>query len=201
MKNKFLLFALLIFTLNINAQGFLSAISYNTAQTLGTTKDYIGDFSWRGFSIEGRTFTQRNLSFGILFGWNYFSQKTSELINIENGAVYGTQVRTLDVIPIMGTVHYYFGPKRRKAVRVFTGLNIGTYVITKKLDIGIWSFRNSNWHFGLAPELGVLIPIESSSLMFSVKYNYAFAAGDTYSIGDDNQYSFLTFNIGFSFYY
>jgi hypothetical protein len=193
--------AFLFFAVSLSAQNFLNIISYSTALPVGHTSDFIDDFSWRGFSIEGRSFTQRNLSFGIMFGWNYFDQRTDETVQIPDGAVTGTQIHYLDVIPIMANVHYYFGKKRRKSMRAYMGLSAGTYIISQRMDIGIWAFRRSNWHFGVAPEVGVLVPLGSTSLALAVKYNYAFNAGETFFDANDNSHSYISFNIGFAFYY
>ncbi len=201
MKNKLFLIVFMALTINLSAQSFLSVLSYSTALPVGNTGDFVNDFTWRGFSIEGRSFTQRNLSFGIMFGWNYFDQRTDETIQLSDGAVSGTQIRYLDVIPIMASMHYYLGPKRRKAMRPFLGLSAGTYIISQRLDIGIWAFRRSNWHFGLAPEAGVLVPLGNTSLALSVKYNYAFDAGEDFYEFTDNSHSYISFNIGFAFYY
>ncbi len=201
MKHKLTLLAIVFFATALSAQSFLSVLSYSTALPAGNTADFVDDFSWRGFAIEGRSFTKRNLSFGIMFGWNYFDQRTSETVQVTNGAVTGTQIRYLDVIPIMASMHYYFGPKRRKAMRPYAGLSAGTYIISQRLDIGIWTFRRSNWHFGVAPELGVLVPLGNTSLSLAVKYNYAFDAGETFLEFNDNSHSFITFNVGFAFYY
>ncbi len=203
MKNKLFLIILVLFTFNVSniqAQRFLSVISYSTALPLGNTSDFINSFSWRGFTVEGRTFTQDNLSFGILFGWNFLDEKTDETIQIENGAVSGIQIRYMDAIPIMATAHYYFGKRRKKSLRPFMGINAGAFVINQRMDIGIWSLRSNNWHFGFAPEVGVLVPLGTSSIAFSVKYNYAFASGNSF-YSDDNSQSFINFNIGYGIGY
>ena len=201
MRQKLFIIIFAMLTVSVSAQNFLSVLSYSTGLGVGKTGDFIDDFSWRGFSIEGRTFTQRNLSFGIMFGWNYFDQRTDETVQLEDGAVTGTQIRYLDIIPIMATMHYYFGKRRRHSMRAFAGVSAGTYIITQRLDLGIWSFRRSNWHFGLAPEVGVLVPLGSSALALSVKYNYAFHSGETFLNETSNTHSFLTFNVGFAFGY
>jgi len=59
MRMKYLIIALMFLSVNIFAQDFLGVLSYNTALPMGKTGDYISDFSWKGFSFEGRNFTNR----------------------------------------------------------------------------------------------------------------------------------------------
>ncbi len=203
MKIKYLIIALMFLSINIFAQDFLGVLSYNTALPMGKTGDYISNFSWKGFSFEGRSFTNRNWTFGGYFGWNIFDAKITDLVEIDEGdkgiTVKGTQLRYINSFPIMATGHYYMG-KRRDSFRPFFGVGIGTYYIIQRFDIGVFRREVSNWHFGLAPEAGVLLALSrSTSLMLSVKYNYAFSAGKAVYGSTDNSQSYLGFNIGLAF--
>jgi len=61
-------------------------------------------------------------------------------------------------------------------------------------EMGLWMTEQKNWHFGLAPEIGVLIPVGfSSNINVSVKWNYAFKADDSIN------YNWFGFNIGYAF--
>lgn len=193
---------ILIFAGSISAQG-LVGVSYNVSIPTANLKDYISNASWRGFSIEGRWFTARNVSFGVTLGWNIFSKKSDELIQIEdaevNGAVSGTQVRSVNVFPIVGTVHYYTGSSRDQA-RFYFGTSLGMYYIRQRLEIGISSLDNNNMHFGLAPEAGVLFELSRAvTMVVKSKYNYAFSSGTSLSGSNDNAVSYYEFGIGFVF--
>lgn len=203
MKNKYLIIILMFLSINLFAQDFLGILSYNTALPMGKTSDYISDFSWKGFSFEGRTFTNRNWSFGGMFGWNIFDQKITDLIEIDDETkgttISGTQIRYTNSFPLMVNGHYHFG-KRKNSLRPFMGLGLGTYYIVQRFEIGIFQREVSNWHFGLAPEVGVLLSLSrNTSLVFSVKYNYAFSAGKTVYGDTDNTQSYLGFNLGLAF--
>jgi len=204
MKLKFITIILMFISVNLFAQDFLGILSYNTALPMGKTSDFISDYSWKGFAFEGRTFTNRNWSFGGIFGWNVFNEKSTDLVNIdrENTAsdVQGTQVRYINSFPIMANGHYYFG-KRRDAARLYLGLAVGVYYITQRFEIGVFGLESNNWHFGLAPEAGVLIALgRTTALTLSAKYNYAFDAGNTVYGDPDNSQSYLGINIGLAFY-
>jgi len=203
MKNKYLTIILMFLSVNLFAQDYLGIISYNTALPMGKTKDYISDYSWKGFSFEGRTFTNRNWSFGGMFGWNIFDQMSTDLVVIDDEttgtAVKGTQIRYTNSFPMMVNGHFYVG-KRKNTLRPFLGLGLGTYYIVQRFEIGIFQREVSNWHFGLAPEVGVLWALSrSTSLILSAKYNYAFSSGKTVYGDTDNSQSYLGFNIGLAF--
>jgi outer membrane protein W len=202
MKFKILTLALLFISINLSAQGFLGAISYSTALGMGNTGDYIDNFSYKGFQFEGRSFTNRNWTFGGTFGWNVFDQKITDMIHIEEGDkvsdIDGTQVRYINSFPMMVNGHYYF-LKRRSPVRPFLGLNVGVYYITQRFELGVFQIERDNWHFGFAPEAGVLIPIGNMAIMANAKYNYAFSAGQSVTGSTDNTQAYMSFNIGLVF--
>jgi len=202
MKFKIFILAILFLSISVSAQSFLGAISYSTALGMGNTSDYIGNYSYKGFQFEGRTFTNRNFTFGGTFGWNIFDTKSSDLIHLEgddkSSDISGTQARYINSFPLMLNGHYYF-MKRRDPVRPFIGLNIGMYYITQRFQLGIFQKEINNWHFGFAPEVGLLIPVGSISIMANAKYNYALSAGKPLGGGTDNSQTYMSFNIGIVF--
>lgn len=193
---------LLFMSVSISAQQFLGVASYSTALGVGNTGDFVSDFSYKGFQFEGRSFTNRNWTFGGTFGWNIFDTQISELIHLEDGDqaadVQGTQIRYVNSFPIMANGHYYF-MKRKDPVRPFLGLNVGVYYISQRFEMGIYQIEENNWHFGFAPEVGFLIPLGEVSIMLNAKYNYALTAGEPIGKGTDNSHSYVTFNIGLVF--
>jgi outer membrane protein W len=94
------------------------------------------------------------------------------------------------------TSHLHFG-KPRSGLRPYIGLGAGAYYIKQRLEIGVMMLEVDNWHFGLMPEVGVLIPTESVIFIIRAKYNYAFSAGK--SIGKDAiDISYVSLNVGVS---
>ena len=187
---------LLYFSSELSAQEYITYATYDTQLPLGDTKTFSGsDMSFRGFSIGGRRFIEKDLSVGLHFGWNVFYNRTNELISIYNGAVYGVQDRYINSIPIMLSTHYYLG--KRREVRPYVGLMAGTLVFMQRFDIGIYMLEKTSWRFNVMPEAGVLIPVDRDvNFMLSAKYNYAFAGG-TIS-GVSWPHSYLQFSAGFT---
>ena len=65
--------------------------------------------------------------------------------------------------------------------------------------MGIYEVDENNWHFGFAPEVGLLIPVGEIAIMANAKYNYALSAGQPLGSGTDNSHSYMSFNIGLVF--
>ncbi|MHA2101732.1 MAG: hypothetical protein ACW99A_24050 [Candidatus Kariarchaeaceae archaeon] len=192
---------ILLLTASVSAQSF-GSITYNVAVPTDKLNDYIDQVSWRGFGVEGRWFQSNNLSFGISFGWNVFDQRTNKVILVADGgiggAVSGTQIRNVNSFPILATAHYYIG-KKRDAIRYYFGAGVGTYYIKQRLEIGLVAFEADNWHFGLAPEAGILLKLSrEATMIFDIKYNYALSAGENIGGSSDNDIQYWGFNIGFA---
>ena len=91
-------------------------------------------------------------------------------------------------------MNYLFG--NDGDIQPYAGVGAGTYWIEQKTLMGLTGTKNSTWNFGLAPEIGVLFPINlNSNLYLNLKYNYGINGSS-----DVDNYSFLTFNIGFLWY-
>ncbi len=177
------------------AQSLFGA-SYDISVPLGSTSDYIGNPSFRGFGVEARVFLGDNLTYGGSFNWAVFYEEIGpqewDGDIEETGTVYGTQYRYINSFPIMGTVHYYFG--EWGATRPYIGGGLGAQKIDQRTDFGLYTDNKNKWRFGFAPEIGVLIPVNfNSSINLSAKYQYAVKAGDHESV------SYLNFKIGLAF--
>jgi outer membrane protein W len=169
--------------------GFWWGVTYQAAQPAETTTDLIDTFSWRNIGFDGRAFFGPNVSAGLFVGWNVFHDDPEGLVSIGGVDVSGRQNRYINAFPILATAHYYLGLGESDS-RLFIGTGLGTYYIENRLDIGRSSLTADNWHFGLAPEVGVTLPFSRDFHgVVSVKYNRAFEAGDV-------EHSYWTFGIG-----
>lgn len=194
----FLSLLFLIATLSLtNAQISIFTVAYSTSAPLGITKDYIEDYSWRGFALEERYFVERDMSIGFYLGWNVFSKKLvdhEENFGDGEGVLYGTQYRYINSFPILANMHYHF--LRDKVVRPYVGAGAGPYIVNQRTEMGLYSSTQKRWQFGLQPEVGLWIDLAAgTNLMFGAKYNYAFKTkkGDALS--------YLNINAGISFVY
>ncbi len=180
----------LLMSFAVNAQHSFFGMSYDVSIPMGDTKEYISGAQWRGFGLEGRWYTSKTTSLGFSWDWNVFHDTVLETVNVENRAITGNQSRTINSFPFLLTGHYYLGDK---GITPYIGLGVGTYLIKKRLDLGIYGLDDDKWHFGVAPELGIMFPFDLGfNLHVKVRYNYALKAGDA------EAQSYLGINIGFA---
>lgn len=170
-----------------------SAVTYNMGLPVGDTKDFISPYSWRGMGLEFRKFNSPNTSFGFSLGWNVFHEESNETIEIASGSgsATGNQDRSINAFPIMVGFQYYLG--QEGAARPYVGLSGPGYYMIQRLDIGVFSFQDDGWNWGLAPEIGFLVPLQSeATLLLNIRYNYAFEGYDR------GPFSYIGFNVGFA---
>lgn len=152
--------------------------AWNISQPVGDTNDFASGLSFRGVSLEWRTFHTRDTAFGVNAGWNVFNESFNGTLSQDNFAFTGRAWRYVNALPIYGSWHRYFQGDRR-GKRFFVGLNGGTAYIERRTEVGIYQITDDNWHLAVAPEVGMQMPWDSFLGWFSVRYNYAFSAGDT----------------------
>ncbi len=198
MKKIFITIILFIgLAVNSNAQSFW-ALNWDITMGTGETSDFIGNVNFRGLSFDGRVFVNDNISVGGQIGWKTMYEKLTDLPPIEieedgiSGDISGTQMHYLNVFPALITSHYYFDSGN---VKPYIGLGLGGVWIEQKNEIGLRSFYDDSYAFGVQPEIGAFIPIglNSSGINLAAKYLFGTSAGDLDSIG------IFTFSIGFAF--
>jgi hypothetical protein len=170
------------------------AFTYSVSLPAGDTKTFVDEISWRGIGLDYRYVIDRSYSVGLFLGWNIFYQRTEKTTEVENGAITGTSDRYLNAFPIMANIHYYFGD--RKSFRPYIGLNAGGYIMTQRFEISIFAWQEDQWQWGVAPEAGVIIPVEKDfGIILNGKYNYAFTGESVF--GEDINHSYWQINAGF----
>ena len=202
MKLKYVIAIIALVSCTNFAQELLTSLTWNIGIPVSKMNQYTTDVSYRGFTIAGRRFIDKENSVGFMLGWNIFDEKNYDPINVQqengSGTISGTQVRSINSFPLLVGIQHFFGNK--KDMRTFVGINTGVYYILQRLDMGVYRIDNDNWHFGLAPEAGLIIPLDGdASLDLGARYNYAFDSGTALGGAENNFYSFWEINIGFAF--
>ncbi len=196
-KNKILLtgiFALLFAMSSFGQGGGIWNFDWSMGFPMGNTKDFIGAPSFRGFSIEGRGYVTDNIAIGGIGAWNVFYENkgwVTESIG-NNKEVYGFKRKYLNVMPLMVTGDYYFS---QGGVQPYIGAGIGTYYIESRNFMGLYYVQGKDWHFGIAPEVGVVMPFSSSNAGLNINFKYNMAA----KTKNESSYSWLGINIGISY--
>jgi outer membrane protein W len=179
---------------NSLAQNWFGAATYEVSFPTGDAKDYTNSTSFRGFGLDFRKVVQPGTTAGLFLGWNVFHERFSGAFPLRNGAVDGVQDRYINSFPIMLNAHRYFG--KEGAAKPYVGLNAGGFIVVQRFDIGLTSLQKDHWEWGIAPEVGVVIPLNySTKFLINGKYNYAFTGeGIT---GNDFKLAYLGLNAGF----
>jgi hypothetical protein len=172
---------------------YLATVGYTMSFATGETADFISKASFRGITLDGRGFLTDYVSLGGSVNWTTFYENPPEQ-TIRDGSlsITGTPYKYINACPILFNVHFYRGIPD-EGLRIYGGVGIGTYYINQRTDMGLWTSTEDHWHFGFAPEIGLLLPVGvSSSVIVSVKWNYALKSGDSIN------YNWFGLNIGFS---
>lgn len=149
---------------------------------VGSTTDFISQFSVRGFGVEGRGYVTDKLTIGGRAAWQTFYQNDGWITEeFEDATIHGYKRAYINAIPLTVNGHYYFG---YGMVLPYIGVGIGAYYIETRDFMGIYYLQEKAWHFGVAPEIGVVVPFGSSNtgINLAVKYNYAAKTKDTREI-------------------
>jgi len=205
MKIKSIL--IIVFTVLITSSSFaqqkgkyLASIYYNMSFAVGRTTDFIDAPSFAGVSFDGKQFISNNTAVGLLFGWNVFSKENTGLQTFPSGAIYGNTASYLNAIPFLASVTYFPNTSRSAKTKFYMTGYVGAYNILSQVSIGVTEIESNNWHFGLAPEIGVYYQVgRTTNLTLSSRYNYAFSSGDAVNGDSGNEQSWININLGIGY--
>ena len=195
-KRNILLTALFIITISISSfaqGGGIWNFTWDIGFPVGSTSDFISKPSLRGFAIEGRGYVTGRLLVGGRVAWNTFYENNEWVTeNYDNATINGYQRRYMNIVPLMVTGHYELG---NGAVLPYIGFGVGTYYIESRSYMGINYVQDKAWHFGVYPEVGIVIPFGSGNtgVNINAKYNYAAKTKDVAA------QSWISLGVGFSY--
>ena len=173
-----------------SAQDYWFGVSYDTSMPLEDTKEFAGDFSWLGLSLEGRKMVRDNASVGFVFAWHEMDKEFTGVDPVSPGLdVHSVQKRYINSFPMLVNGHYYFGQPGKP--RLHVGLGLGAYLIERRTEVGaLYVIDDDVWHFGIAPEAGIAWRVGwQAAGLISVRFNWA-------SPGADAEEMYLNFRVG-----
>lgn len=194
-KSKIILISMLFFGMAVSGYSqYLASISYTMSFATGETADFISKASFRGLTLDGRGFMGDNFSLGGSVNWTTFYDNPEEQTFTDGSqSITGVPYKYLNACPILATAHYYTGAPDA-GLRFFAGVGIGTYYINQRTELGLWASVDDYWHFGFAPEIGLLYPVGATgNIIVSAKWNYALKSNDSID------FNWFGINIGFTF--
>lgn len=205
MKKTLILFTVILLSSSLFAQigdllrfnsGGMIHVQWNIAKPAGSMSDLMTSTSFSGFNIDYRHCYKNNIIIGGRVGLNSFLESRNVIIiDLVNDISYGNINYRINAVPIMFIVDYMFSSNK---FIPYVGVGIGTYFINSYTKSNnTTTEKNSSFHFGVSPEVGITIPfiISNFGLSLGSRYNYALGAGSS------SGYSWFDFNIGISFMY
>ncbi|MGH7306593.1 MAG: hypothetical protein ACRELZ_25205 [Candidatus Rokuibacteriota bacterium] len=195
-RSTLLLMTLALLPSAAGAETNMAGVTYNYSFPAVDIDKYVGADSWYGFTVDfrRRMTGNPNTLVGISSGWHVFYDTVNQVIELDNVAISGDQYRSFNVIPILANATRLLG--KDGETRPYVALHAGAYWIEQELDIGLYAYTKSNWHFGMAPEVGVTFPVRTDgSVYFNARYHYPLSGGD-YLGGDSLTLPFLTLGVG-----
>jgi len=179
---------------------YLASMYYNMSFPVGNTSDFMDQPSFAGVSFDGKQFISNKTAIGLLFGWNVFNKENDGLQTFTNGAVYGQTASYINALPFLVSATYFPNTSRNAKTKFYMTGYVGAYDILQQIQIGVNTLENNNWHFGLAPEIGVYYQAgRTTNLTLSARYNYAFSSGESLTGGDSNEHSWINVNLGIGY--
>jgi len=152
-------------------------LAWGVSLPTGDTGDYISRVSFRGASAEWRHFFRMNSAWGFNVGWNVFNQDSSGTLVLGDLTVTGRAWRYVNAVPVYAGYFHYLSSERG-GMRPFLGLNGGTAWIGRRSELGLLTIDERNWHVALCPEVGAVLPYDFFLGFVTLRYHYAFSAGD-----------------------
>jgi hypothetical protein len=180
----------------------LWGFNWEVAGPIGDFKNYITNWSLRGFSLEGRYFVSNCLSVGLSFSFNRWEQTYNSItvpvqLSGVNGVITGPLYRYNDMFGLRATLHKYFG---QGMIQPYIGFGIG----------GVWSYAyqqivdlansQDSFNFIISPEVGAIVTLlsGSTSLAANLAFRYTFT---TASPGRTTNAQTIGPIIGLAWYY
>jgi len=165
------------------------AIQYDISFGSGDLSDYIGKTSFRGASLDYRHGLNANLSVGVSTAWDvFYENKDYASYSYENKTLSGIQYRYQNQVPILAAATYVF--QSDKPLKPYVDLGVGTMYTERSTEMGMYYVEQTEWHFALKPEVGVMFSLNpGSALKLAVRYYNGFAAGD---LDSQNYFSIST---------
>ena len=183
-------------------KGGIWTYTYDMSFGTGATGDFISPASFRGMSITGQGFVSEKISIGGQFSWQTFYEKTAKVEEFDildeddervTGAIAGTQYRYINSFPLLVTAKYWNKNPVFEDIAFFGGLGVGTTIVKRRLEVGIFALDETKWHFTVAPEVGVNISLaEGFAWFLSGQYFYSVKTSET------PEHSHFTIHVGFA---
>jgi hypothetical protein len=156
--------------------------SWDLTQPVGSSTDFANVFSAQGVAFQVRYLGLGRTTFGGLAAWEGWSEKNDRTTVEGNVTVGGVQVHTTWINTVFARAQASMfdiraASSRRRPVP-YAALNFGGAHMVRRVDIGIHALTEESWHWAVAPEVGVEVPITRVTVTAGARFNYLFSSGE-----------------------
>lgn len=155
---------------------FLVGLLVESSLALGSTREFVEEFSFQGFGIDVRYLGFGDLQVGGAVAWHTLAHQAEQSLEWQDATFTGTVVTEVSTTPL--TLKAAYAYTRSQHVVPYVALGGGASRVVRRLDIGVQRFARESWHWTLVPELGVSIPVGPIDVLLATKFNYLWASAD-----------------------
>ena len=136
----------------------LFTLGYQIAQPIGSLHGYIDSTSFRGIMFDWRSKVYKDVTAGLRFSWNRFSETYPSLTQTTStgGTLQGPVFRFMDQLALEFIAHYYIGAGS-DIITPYVGFGFGgvwSNSYQQTADIGA---SQNGFYFIVSPEIGTVI--------------------------------------------
>ncbi|WP_417367150.1 outer membrane beta-barrel protein [Flavobacterium beibuense] len=183
MKTR-LLFSVIIslFVLQGFGQRSFTSLNYSIGFPAGDLKDFAGNTSGRGVTLDYAFYVKNNVSVGLGIGLQtFYEEKGYQSFTNGTQTLSGNMFNYVNALPFYINGAYYFGDSA--TIKPYIGVGLGTMYVKKRYDIGVFEVDESGWAFLVKPEIGLQYKATSYlGVNASFRYNYATDVDDVGSM-------------------
>lgn len=155
-----------------------SFLTYRVAQPTASTRNYVTDPGWFGFTVDAMGPEHRSILYGYSIGWTQMLERTRDPVTLSAGAAQGLQQRRLDVLPVLGGVQWDLSKHWRSAsVQPYVGILAGAVYVGQHTSLGLFSIDDTGWRPAIAPQIGVYRRLGEVRAMIDLRYLQPFGGG------------------------
>ena len=197
-----------IFTANAQYNSLWS-FNWQMSHGTGDVKEYVDEFSPRGFEIEGKYFVSPSIAVGGKAGWTGLYQKKSRdtYDYDENTSVNSIQRRYLYSMPMMMTASWFPTEyDQENFILPYLSIGVGTVYTEQETDNGIYYKSKKQWSFAVSPEVGAMVKL-SDSFGLNLKAAYTWGTFNSLDASIDGKlpsissYGMMNYSVGLTFMY
>ena len=136
----------------------LFTLGYQIAQPIGSLHGYIDSTSFRGVMFDWRSKVYKDVTVGLRFSWNRFSEEFSSVTQTTSsgGTLQGPLFRFMDQLPLEAIVHYYIDTGS-ELITPYVGFGIGGVWSNSYQQTADLGTSQNGFYFIVSPEVGAVI--------------------------------------------